>query len=40
MHLLPGGDKDVLPKVGAIARRLANCANREQKRQNEAAERA
>lgn len=35
MHLLPCGDEDVLPEIGAIARRLAKCANREQKRQNE-----
>jgi hypothetical protein len=30
MHLLPGSDEDILPEIGAIARRLAKSANREQ----------
>ena len=33
MHLLAGGDKDIFPHIAAIPRGLAQCANRQQKRQ-------
>ena len=36
MHLLAGGDEDILPHVSAVARGLAECSSGEQKRQNEA----
>ena len=35
MHLLAGGDEDVLPHIRAVPRGLAECPNGEQKRQNE-----
>jgi hypothetical protein len=39
MHLLAGGNEDILPDVSAAARRLAKRTNRQQKRQNEATKR-
>jgi hypothetical protein len=36
MHLLAGGNEDVLPHIRAVPRGLAECSGSEQKRQNEA----
>jgi hypothetical protein len=36
MHLLAGGNEDILPHIRAVSGRLAECSSGEQKRQDEA----